>query len=613
MKTQRIQQFVFAAVCLAAAAPAPSRAQTIGGETPRTISDSAQNFIANMPDLRGGSVAAYTPMYAPRTTRVAFYEAKVIYGRENRGSMILDVSGRVVSFTTKGPSFQEQLQSRLTMPFKMVRFTPRYVVAEDASGKRLASVGELPMIRVHHLADTRFETGVNVESSGNGDRMLRSIDTSSIRPYATEEIAYEDYVRNYDAYFVKMTIKPSIPDILGKVQTLMDPDPSDPNGEAGGGSGSPSGEFEYSAIGYNPKLYYPQLEPSDPLNTSKGMYTGCGASAFLNLFRWHDTYWTPELIPNQDFYSYQPTTMAYYLNSLRDALGTFESVGDLGATFWWNMTEGVDFVAEKMGHVAEWATADGEPGFADMASFAKNALQVYGKPVIIGYWADIHYDIAYHAFQVGGETYFLAPAGWVIGTDLFYAGTAFDFRKWGNYIGTNHGFEHGLQKWSKKAGPNGKVAPMLRATNAKRGTGYARMSATSGGKQKLWRTVMIPGGALSGNQVSVWIRGNGNLTGELMARQITVVPSSEPTGAIIASTSFGTTYNAWTKIVLALPAGAKDYVLEVAYEGPVGMPSSLDVDFAEATVSFQVPPNNGPNGPCVTGKQGLDEGCEDLP
>ena len=133
---------------------------------PSVVSTKARELIGKMPDFAGTQILRYTPIYAPRSSQVVFYEAKVINPNlQNRGFIILKGDGTVVQFATQGPSKHDQLRAKTSLSFKMVRLGPKYFAAEYR-GLPVAELGTFPELRVNNATNQLM---VTTRSSNIGD------------------------------------------------------------------------------------------------------------------------------------------------------------------------------------------------------------------------------------------------------------------------------------------------------------------------------------------------------------------------------------------------------------------------------------------------------------
>jgi hypothetical protein len=159
---------------------------------------------------------------------------------------------------------------------------------------------------------------------------------------------------------------------------------------------------EYYADGSDKQSYFTQLNPhASPNNT--GHYSGCGATAWINLFGWHSLNFTPTLFNGQHRENDD------YINSLTMKLHNYLYTSGIpfsnqGLTLPWCMYRGDDFAKKFLSHAAnsyKYRTrsfAGSVFGYRDgnwVFEVAKEYIIDKKKPVIVGYFKDWHYAIGY--------------------------------------------------------------------------------------------------------------------------------------------------------------------------------------------------------------------------
>jgi hypothetical protein len=494
---------------------------------------------------------------------VAYWEAKLVNSETLRasGSLVLDLNGKVVEFTTAGPTSEEKLaQKTRGAGFNMVRFGPRYMVAEDARGMKIASLGILPNVMTEQFQQRLYDGPKVLMNNMRMGKTRPEFNQAAIRTYSSELEAYEDYVRNYDAYFTPK-LKPAIPaDLFGGVLKLMPEEVGEPDG--GGGSGGSASAAE--AIGHDKAIRMYQFPAGHGLNPTDHA-SGCGPAAFLNLFLWHNQNWLPGFakppltkdqyeasLPNQ--VNADDPWVAMHLDNLGTTLSTFRVFpGTLGATFPWNMYRGLDVYAPtKFNHYADYIEAT---SFLDSEgeAIAINGIANHAKPVIVGYWDDIHYDVVWKWMKNGPENYFWTDmltteealqnpnltGKWIAGDDIFYAAFAFDFRSVGNSFGENASFEAGLMFWKHYATAGGKIEAVKKDPSAASGLGYMRMTGSNGSKQRAWTVVKTPSANVLGHEMTMYLRAPAGLKGVVRFRQATASDyTMPPSGAVLKEYPF---------------------------------------------------------------------------
>jgi len=412
---------------------------------PSVVSTKAKEFVTKMPDFAGGQVLRYTPIYAPRSSQIVFYEAKVVNSNlQNRGCIILTGDGTVVQFGTQGPSKYDQLRAKTSLSFKMVRLGPKYFAAEYR-GLPVAELGTFPALRVNNVTNQLIVTSRS-SNLGEASTGVSLADVLLARQYVSREAAYEDYAAHYDSFFM------NVPRLISSSLPMMMREEADTSDV------SPSGSPTWVADGWQNRFRFAQLKPNDPVNHYP-FYSGCGGAAWLNLFAWHDLAWTPTLLKENNLGDINWTSEfteefgAEHLNALADALGTFSPpFSDQGATFPWDMDQGLNYAVSALRHKPYFAYTWALPFDSDAARLAYHSIVVDRKPVIIGYWSDVHYDVAWKHWGSALWGYYYIDFGddevrdnidkgeWVRGDDLFFAAEVYRFERipYGSYSNEPH-------------------------------------------------------------------------------------------------------------------------------------------------------------------------------
>lgn len=182
---------------------------------------------------------------------------------------------------------------------------------------------------------------------------------------------------------------------------------------------------EYYADGSDKQSYFTQINPHTPPNITNHS-SGCGATAWMNLYGWHNLNFTPNLLVGE------PRENNEYTNTLtimlHDYLGTSRApFSDQGLTWPWNIDKGLNFAKEVLSHRANEYKyrirnfAGAFFGYRDgnwVFEVAKEYIIGKKKPVIVGYFQDWHYAIGYGIVETtmdtgGRATYLLKiKKGW---------------------------------------------------------------------------------------------------------------------------------------------------------------------------------------------------------
>jgi hypothetical protein len=187
---------------------------------------------------------------------------------------------------------------------------------------------------------------------------------------------------------------------------------------------------EYYADGSDKQSYFTQLNPhASPNNT--GHYSGCGATAWMNLFGWHNLNFMPSLLnmePGENNDDINELTMK--LHNYLHTIGI--PFSDQGLTLPCFMYRGDDFAKKVLSHEVRGykyrtrSFVGSAFGYRDgnwVFELAKEYIIDKKKPVIVGYFKDWHYAIGYGIIETTGEngegsTYLLkVNRGWVAKED----------------------------------------------------------------------------------------------------------------------------------------------------------------------------------------------------
>ena len=585
-------------------------------QAPPLISSQANKALSTITELEGGHIAGYVPIYVPRTSQIAYYEVKIT-GLFNtpKGSLIFNPAGKLKQFTTTGPSKFEQLKQQTSAGFRMVRMGAGYFAGEDQAGNLLAEIGRFPRPYVKMFANELATTGHYQYSSvlGAAPPPPIAINPLGLRTYSSKTAAYHDYATNYLVYF-KEVIKASVP-----ARPLTVKEEIEDNNWGGTGS---STERRWVALGTKPARWT-QVKPGEEYS-DKDWKTGCGPTAFMNLFAWHDINWARSLFtrgPNLPFTlgtknDYDEYQKAGYTKHMRDYLGTFNSPGtDMGATWPWHMERGFEFARNILHHTPVYEASYKAPTDDDATAVLKSGIKNYGKPGIVGYWDDVHYDLAYKYSELQGLGYFFTVdkdnlSGEAVNEDdIFYGAVAYDFQPTHNHM-KNGNFEAGWEFWNSE----GNAVVSIRNPSSRRGTAHARLSSDNGGTQRMWQTLYMRTDIYSGYKFSAYIRTTPNVTFKVRYYQA-MLPGVLGDN-VIKEQTFPASPDGWRLIEMDLPVPALGMLgIEFVASAPAGQYSSTRIDDVWLSAAGGGGSSTPPHEACVPGKRGqdgYDEGCPEL-
>ncbi|UVT18564.1 MAG: hypothetical protein H8K03_12075 [Nitrospira sp.] len=333
--------------------------------------------------------AGFRPVY-DIDGNAAYYEVS-INDRQgiNRGYVLVaatenDLPILELSETARPPSHQLAVMVG-DQNFKMVYFGPGYIAAEDTNGNLIAEIGERPTVipseaRLH----TRGE-GSNFRPVPPRDP-LPAVPRQEIKRRLTQW-SYAELKRTF------VRPQPAAENLASYWSAAKSPN-------------SPC-TFNVRASADAPKghSYFLQIPQNKPPNTNDHA-SGCGATAWMNLFGWHNLNFTPSLLDadrrDNDPYI-ENLTMA-----LHDYLGTYEPWwtfdSDQGFTWPEDMARGFEFVRTRLHHTADywyrqdWWNTDESWVF----QVGRDAIKKK-RPFIVGYYSDLHYAIGYQTRECTGH------------------------------------------------------------------------------------------------------------------------------------------------------------------------------------------------------------------
>lgn len=358
-------------------------------ELPKRIDDTlvrriAQELLISFKELPGYNTAQIDvihPIYALDGKTVAYYEVKFknSAGGDNGYAIISATEDDlpVVEFSETGKTHFEQFKIICKdKPFRMIRFGISYITAEDNTGKLLAEIGQRPSV----LPD---EVKVHIRGEGSNDKEITKpaitgkVDISTIRRTGGK-LSYTELKHTYKPRKLPVSLLKKHWDVAKSVN-------------------SPCVYSYFWADGYSSHSYFTQISKNTPPNNNDHA-SGCGPTGWMNTYGWHDLNWCNTILNGS------PTTNDDYIRNLtmqlHDTLGTYEPWwtfdSDQGFTWPADMSKGIAFTKSALHHGCsywyrhDWWNTDEEWVF----EVARDALR-RKRPVIVGYYEDWHYAIAY--------------------------------------------------------------------------------------------------------------------------------------------------------------------------------------------------------------------------
>ena len=293
-----------------------------------------------------------------------------------------DADEPVAEFATAGFTNHTVARSRAGgAPLSLHRYGPGYYVAEAADGAVLAEVGQRPRIvpdevrRHKHRVEGRSGEAGDVVQVLEGDKPPLPADAIGHGP----PLSHADF----KAAFHRPVPSPARLTAAWEGVPARDT-PDVPR---------PETDCQYvirEADGWAERPRYRQL-PAHQGPNQTGHLSGCGPTAWLELFGYHDRLRSPGLLPGD--HPQNDDVIDALTMRLHDALGTSGLAGQ-GFTWPSDMFKGYEFARTDLGHYADgagrqaWFDTD-ESWVYEVA----RASMAAGLPFIVGYYEDWHYAL----------------------------------------------------------------------------------------------------------------------------------------------------------------------------------------------------------------------------
>ncbi|OQW34315.1 MAG: hypothetical protein A4E19_02320 [Nitrospira sp. SG-bin1] len=351
---------------------------------PQLISDQLRDQLVkealesfkDISDWTHAKAAGFKPVYDV-DGNAAYYEVIINDPQgTNRGYVLISATENdlpIVELSeTAKPPFHRLAAKVGDQNFKMVYFGPGYMAAEDANGNLLGGIGERP---------TAIPPEARLHSRGEASN-YRSVPPRDPLP----SIPRRGIHRKSNRW--------SYPELK---QTFIRPRPTAQKLEsywiAAKSPNSPCIFDTASANCPNGHSYFLQIPKNTPPN-SNNHWSGCGATAWMNLLGWHHLNFTSSLLDadrKQNGPYIENLTM-----KLHDYLGGFTWPEDMG--------RGFEFLRNRLFHTSDyWYRYDW--WITDEYWVFKVGRDAIRKkwPFIVGYFSDRHYAIGYQTRECTGH------------------------------------------------------------------------------------------------------------------------------------------------------------------------------------------------------------------
>lgn len=445
------------------------------------------------------TVTAVRPLFAPNGSRVEFYEAVYADAEGNcKGYAVISATERntpIPAFSEKEP-LSARFDRVVSGPYRIVWYGPGYAAAEDLSGKLLAEIGERPGSRV---GPVRPEAPA--DPLGYADIKALAL-TRGIVLSSREKTIQEEW----------RTLREHL---------------SAPRTQA---VNAYTDTWIYEAVGRGGTDRFAQVPPNTHPN-DRNYYSGCGATAWVNLLAWWDLNgWANPLSGLwRDSAGNRVTVPDDYIGhvtmDLSRLLGTFNPpTTDAGATWPGNMPKARDYVEDTLGYdtIMDYRYdldlfCENDEETQEILSLIRRGIQAHRKPVIVGYFPGGFFDIAHSHYDIGYKlkdhngTYgfhswvYTDPHGYISRNNVIGVYTPYALERDDNWL-PNGGFEEldlaNWNMWSNPACPpegwsfygNPDTAEVRMGAEADEGLNCLRLRRSADGNVGIYRDFyLIPG------------------------------------------------------------------------------------------------------------------------
>ena len=307
----------------------------------QTVLKLAQELQLSFKELKGfkkAKIADIQPVYEPDGKTTAFHEIAYALQGGGQGYAMISATDKdlpVVEFSHAAKSHYRRFKAKLgDVEFRMIRFGPAYITAESPRGKLLAEIGQRPDILVK---PPRIRGRVE---SGDSCKITRATISRKLTIVNLKKHFKADTYAALKKHF--QPIRPTAKLVKKRWEKALSPH-------------SPDIYRYYWADGYNNHSFFLQIPPHTRAN-HEDHWSGCGPTAMMNLFGWHDLNWTATLL--QGTRKYNNNYIDELTMELHDYLGTSNLFGG-GFTWPENMGNGFSFAKEQLEHdLSYWLRFD---------------------------------------------------------------------------------------------------------------------------------------------------------------------------------------------------------------------------------------------------------------
>lgn len=373
----------------------------------RWIAEDQLATCAALPGWQDAVLDTVFPVYEMDGETLAYYEVKVRTGRgDDAGYVMLSATEKdtpVVEFSHHGLTHHERFAREIDGDFRMLRFGPGYVVAEDAQGRLLAEIGFRPPILPDEVMKELQELPREEGEQRPGTKPERMDEPEPLRQAMPEQweepLPYDQWKSKLDpsAFF-----RPTEEDILWEwdlVRTLYKQSIMPVRSTTVSASDRRCRMTIDWAAGIANMPYLLQIPGKTPPNNNR-CASGCGPTAWMNIYSWHRRNFV--FVP-YDSSRYNTAWLNDRTMGIRSYLGTF-GIGCQGFTWPHRMRRGIPYAESRFGLDVYYFWRFDLGGIfrkpdTNWVFQVARSMGLSQRPFIVGYWSDLHYAVGLGVMQ----------------------------------------------------------------------------------------------------------------------------------------------------------------------------------------------------------------------
>jgi hypothetical protein len=374
----------------------------------------AQDLVQHFRGFEGARVVAFHPIEDP-DGNIDFWEAQLQKGDGPAGYVMLSATQRnypIVEMSPGGESHFGYFSKKVGAPFHMMRFGSGYLAALSDDGQVLAEVGDRPRLLPDECRPSATVEGRSVD----GQELVHPNQPSVPSCAAVKEPSIQELKTSY-ARFLPSDAK-ALAAAWKRVRSAAKAAPA-PQGLTTADTKQTwsDGTWNYYfANGYDYYLansncgiqqditYFTQMPPNSYPNTTDN-YSGCGPTAWMNLFGWWSRHGRPGVL--QGPHLVDDSYIDFVTMDFNDLLNVHGGLtGDDGNTFTWDIANGYQWISQPLsqsGFPAPWYDLTGywyrygtvAIDYDWVYEVGRDSIITNKTPLVVAYASDSHITVAY--------------------------------------------------------------------------------------------------------------------------------------------------------------------------------------------------------------------------